>query len=93
MFPPVSLLLVLPTPNPPTSVRCPPSVPHSVDLHKSLKRLATDPTRPGEPATIRCAARVLSCDCDAGVITLENGETIQGDLIVGADGMYVDRGA
>lgn len=59
----------------------------SVDLHESLKRLATDPSRPGEPATIRVASKVLSCDCESGVVTLENGEIIQGDLIVGADGM------
>ncbi|KAJ9095054.1 hypothetical protein QFC19_007734 [Naganishia cerealis] len=61
---------------------------HRVDLHECLKRLATDPSRPGNPATIRVASKVLSCDCDSGVVTLENGETIRGDLIVGADGIH-----
>ncbi|KAJ9118361.1 hypothetical protein QFC24_006189 [Naganishia onofrii] len=60
----------------------------SVDLHESLKRLATDPSPPGNPATIRVASKVLSCDCDSGVVTLENGETIQGDLVIGADGIH-----
>ncbi|KAJ9093163.1 hypothetical protein QFC21_006479 [Naganishia friedmannii] len=61
---------------------------HRVDLHESLKGLATDPSRPGNPATIRVASRVLSCDCESGIVTLENGETVQGDLVVGADGIH-----
>jgi salicylate hydroxylase len=58
-----------------------------VDLHEALKRLAVDPSRPGNPATIKVASKVVSCDCEQGVVHLENGETVQGDLIVGADGM------
>jgi 2-polyprenyl-6-methoxyphenol hydroxylase-like FAD-dependent oxidoreductase len=88
MFSPVSILCV---PNlKPTYDRHPLNSSRlRVDLHESLKRLATDPSRPGNPATIRVASKVLSCDCDSGVVTLENGETIQGDLVIGADGMYV----
>jgi 2-polyprenyl-6-methoxyphenol hydroxylase-like FAD-dependent oxidoreductase len=88
MFPPVSMLSV---PIPRFTYNRHPRVSpgHRVDLHESLKRLATDPSRPGNPATIRVASKVLSCNCDFGVVTLENGETIQGDLVIGADGMYV----
>ncbi|KAH8083116.1 hypothetical protein HD553DRAFT_313277 [Filobasidium floriforme] len=61
---------------------------HRVDLHEALKRLAVDPSRPGNPATIKVASKVVSCDCEQGVVHLENGETVQGDLIVGADGIH-----
>lgn len=61
---------------------------HRVDLHNELKRLATTEDGPGQPAIIRTKARVQSVDCEQGIVTLESGETVQGDLIVGADGIH-----
>ena len=61
---------------------------HRIDLHDTLKQAALSADRPGPPVQIRTSGRVISCDCEEGVITLECGETLKGDLIVGADGMY-----
>ncbi|KAI8686821.1 FAD-binding-3 domain-containing protein [Fusarium sp. Ph1] len=47
---------------------------------------ATGLNYPGRPATIRTSTRAISCDCDTGEVFLENGQTLQADLIVEADG-------
>jgi salicylate hydroxylase len=52
-----------------------------------LKRLSVDPSRPGKPADIRLGARVRSIDCEEATITLESGETLHGDIILGCDGI------
>lgn len=62
---------------------------HRVDAHNSLKELATDPTLPGKPATIRLASQVVDVDCESGILTLKDGTTFQKDLIVVADGQHV----
>lgn len=62
---------------------------HRVDAHNSLKELATDPQRPGQPTVIRLASQVVDVDCESGVLTLKDGTTIQKDLIVVADGQHV----
>jgi 2-polyprenyl-6-methoxyphenol hydroxylase-like FAD-dependent oxidoreductase len=62
---------------------------HPVDLHETLKEAAVSADRSGPPVQKRTSGRVVSCDCEEGIITLENGETLKGDLIVGADGMYL----
>jgi salicylate hydroxylase len=62
---------------------------HRVDAHNSLKELATDPSLPGKPATIRLASQVVDVDCESGVLTLKDGVTFQKDLIVVADGQHV----
>ena len=62
---------------------------HRVDAHHSLKELATDPTLPGKPATIRLASQVVDVDCESGILTLKDGTTFQKDLIVVADGQHV----
>ncbi|KAM0753451.1 FAD binding domain-containing protein [Meredithblackwellia eburnea MCA 4105] len=63
---------------------------HRVDLHDMLKDLASRvDTKLGEPAEIRVASRVSSCDCEAGTIMLEDGQTLGPfDLIIGADGIH-----
>ncbi|KAM0753464.1 FAD/NAD(P)-binding domain-containing protein [Meredithblackwellia eburnea MCA 4105] len=61
---------------------------HRVDLHNELKRLAEDTEAPGKPAKIRSAARVVDVDCEAGTVTLADGEVVKGDLIIGADGIH-----
>ena len=60
-----------------------------MDAHNSLKELATDPSLPGKPATIRLASQVVDVDCESGVLTLKDGATFQKDLIVVADGQHV----
>ncbi|KAK4580461.1 hypothetical protein LTR86_000664 [Recurvomyces mirabilis] len=61
---------------------------HRQDLHKALQAAALDPDRSGPPAIVRAASRVASCDCATGSVTLESGEEIYGDVIIGADGIH-----
>ncbi|KAL4953769.1 hypothetical protein BDW69DRAFT_194568 [Aspergillus filifer] len=61
---------------------------HRKDLHNSLKKAAVSKARPGEPVEIRVSSRVVGCDPTAGYVELENGEKIEGDIVVGADGIH-----
>lgn len=61
---------------------------HRQDLHTLLIDAAKDPSRAGPPVTIKTSSRVTACDCDAGTITLENGENLEADLIIGSDGIH-----
>ena len=61
---------------------------HRQDLHSALREAALSPELPGYPASIVTAAKVVSCDCEAGAITLADGTIYQGDLIIGADGIH-----
>ncbi|BCR98806.1 uncharacterized protein AKAW2_40489A [Aspergillus luchuensis] len=64
---------------------------HRVDLRDELLRLATAPSEElgltGEPATVRFGARVVGGDVDEGRLTLEDGEVVEADLVVAADGI------
>lgn len=62
---------------------------HRRDLHDTLKRAALSSDREGDPVIVRTACKVIDCDPLKGRVTLEDGEIITGDLIIGADGMYV----
>lgn len=57
-----------------------------VDLHDALKEAATQETQDCS-VVIRTGCVVKNCDPDAGNVTLESGEVVTGDLIIGADGM------
>ncbi|ORY19317.1 hypothetical protein BCR34DRAFT_552900 [Clohesyomyces aquaticus] len=61
---------------------------HRVHLHQELKRLATTPDGPGKPATLQTASKVTNVDPNSGTVTLASGETLQTDVIVGADGVH-----
>ncbi|KAK7911832.1 hypothetical protein PG985_014313 [Apiospora marii] len=61
---------------------------HRQDLHKGLLDAATSPDLPGNPAVVRTASAVAGCDPDAGTVTLQSGETLEADLIIGADGIH-----
>jgi 2-polyprenyl-6-methoxyphenol hydroxylase-like FAD-dependent oxidoreductase len=61
---------------------------HRVSLHSELKRLATCEDGEGKPAVLRTRCRVVDVDPAAGSVTLEDGETIVGDVVVGADGVH-----
>jgi salicylate hydroxylase len=55
-----------------------------------LKKAAVSPDREGDPVVVRTASKVVECDPSKGTVTLESGEIVTGDLIIGADGMYVN---
>jgi salicylate hydroxylase len=61
---------------------------HRADLHSELKRLALGPGD-GIPAVLHLSSKVVECDMEAGVLKLEDGRSIPGDLILGADGISV----
>ncbi|KAI4670487.1 uncharacterized protein J4E79_000769 [Alternaria viburni] len=61
---------------------------HRVSLHSELKRLATCEEGEGKPAVLRLRAKVVDVDAKAGVVVLEDGEKIQSDVVVGADGVH-----
>ena len=65
---------------------------HRVDLHKVLRDKATGP-EPSDtiPPVIHLGHQVEQIDCEAGVLTLEGGRTVQKDLLVVADGVHVSR--
>jgi 2-polyprenyl-6-methoxyphenol hydroxylase-like FAD-dependent oxidoreductase len=61
---------------------------HRVSLHSELKRLATREEGEGTPAVLRLRSKVVDVDVKAGVVTLADGEKIQSDVVVGADGVH-----
>lgn len=61
---------------------------HRQDLHAALREAALSTELPGHPASIVTAAKVINCDCETGIVKLEDSATYQGDLIVGADGIH-----
>ncbi|KAJ5632014.1 hypothetical protein N7490_008353 [Penicillium lividum] len=62
---------------------------HRRDFHDVLRREATAQSDlAGGSVEIRTASRVVSCDEHRGTVTLQNGDVIQGDLIIGADGIH-----
>ncbi|KAH7112975.1 monooxygenase [Dactylonectria estremocensis] len=60
---------------------------HRVDLHNTLRKLATDETY-GDNLKIRLSSRVMSADAEAAEIVLEDGTKHRADLLVGADGVH-----
>ncbi|KXH51520.1 hypothetical protein CNYM01_07672 [Colletotrichum nymphaeae SA-01] len=60
---------------------------HRVDLHDALKSAATRNEGNVNPVEIRTGCVVQKCDPEAGTVTLEAGEVLSADLIIGADGI------
>ncbi|RDW82771.1 salicylate hydroxylase-3 [Coleophoma cylindrospora] len=61
---------------------------HRVDLHEELKRLATEYDAEGKPAKVHLESAVQSYDTEKGSVTLKNGRTVTGDLVIAADGVH-----
>ncbi|RSL44358.1 hypothetical protein CEP54_014718 [Fusarium duplospermum] len=61
---------------------------HRQDLQAALGDAATSEHLSGKPAEIRTACQVVCVDCEEGIVTLESGEKIHGDVIIGADGIH-----
>lgn len=62
---------------------------HRVRLHDKLKQVATGAEGQGRPAELHLSSKVVEVDTESATITLERGDKIQVDLILGADGVYV----
>ncbi|KAF7312728.1 FAD/NAD(P)-binding domain-containing protein [Mycena indigotica] len=63
---------------------------HRSDLHNELRRLATEDNlnSTDPPVELHLGSRIVGCDAEAGAITLGTGETVAGDLVIGADGVH-----
>lgn len=61
---------------------------HRVHLHNKLRNTATGTEGPGTPANLRYSSKVTAVDPSNATVTLATGETIQGDAIIGADGVW-----
>ncbi|KAJ7649718.1 FAD/NAD(P)-binding domain-containing protein [Roridomyces roridus] len=64
---------------------------HRSDMHQELMRLAVGLEGQGPPAQLHLGAKVVACNTEEGTITLDGGEIVRGDCILGADGIYVLR--
>lgn len=64
---------------------------HRVDLHNKLKSEATSTSRPGAPVQLHLACKVTDMDLASATVTLEDGRTFTGDLLLGADGLHVSK--
>ncbi|KAJ7494323.1 FAD/NAD(P)-binding domain-containing protein [Mycena galericulata] len=61
---------------------------HRNDVYEELVRLATgEGESEGPPAQLRLGHKVVECDPEAGTITLQTGEVVHADFILGADGV------
>lgn len=60
---------------------------HRADLRDEFLRLASAPSEElgirGQPAVIRYGEKVVDIDVESGIVTLESGEKIESDLVVG----------
>ncbi|KAK5130000.1 hypothetical protein LTR08_002555 [Meristemomyces frigidus] len=61
---------------------------HRAHLHTALREMATGPDGKGNPAKLHLGSRVKLADQENASITLEDGTRVQGDLLVGADGVH-----
>ncbi|KAL4861801.1 hypothetical protein BDV12DRAFT_203654 [Aspergillus spectabilis] len=57
-------------------------------LHDALREAATSTEGPGSPAVLKLRSAVSEVDPVTGSVYLQGGEQVQGDLVVGADGIH-----
>ena len=62
---------------------------HRVRLHEDLKRLATSSEGSGTPAILKTSSPVVDVDPDTATVKFEDGTSVSGDLVLGADGVSV----
>lgn len=53
-----------------------------------MKNAAISPEGKGIPAKLSTSSRVVGVDAETATVTLENGQTVQGDFVIGADGVH-----
>ncbi|RYP28642.1 hypothetical protein DL767_007124 [Monosporascus sp. MG133] len=61
---------------------------HRVDLHNQLRQLATQAKGPGRPCEVRVLSKVIDYDAENGKVTTKDGDVLQADLVVAADGVH-----
>ncbi|KAK3938757.1 hypothetical protein QBC46DRAFT_291915 [Diplogelasinospora grovesii] len=61
---------------------------HRAQLHTVLRERALSGEGVGKPCTLRLSSRVVSIDPEKGEVLLASGESVCGDMILGADGVH-----
>ncbi|GJP92721.1 hypothetical protein CBS63078_2260 [Aspergillus niger] len=60
---------------------------HRAHLHEALK-VASQAPGPGIPAQLHTSSKIVDIDPKNATVTLENGGTFKGDVVIGADGVH-----
>ncbi|KAJ8106048.1 hypothetical protein ONZ43_g7194 [Nemania bipapillata] len=60
---------------------------HRVDLHNGLRALAEKGFQ-GRPVKIHLDSKVESVNAETGEVHFQDGRTVKGDLVIGADGLH-----
>ncbi|KAI8286063.1 hypothetical protein K4K60_000757 [Colletotrichum sp. SAR11_57] len=61
---------------------------HRAYLHNEIRSVATVEDGVSTPAKVHVASKIVGADPEKGTLQLEDGTTIQADVIIGADGIY-----
>ena len=61
---------------------------HRVRLHDALKTAATSLEGIGKPAKLHLVSPIADVDPASAAVTLKDGSTFQGDVLIGADGVH-----
>ena len=61
---------------------------HRQDLHQELRRLVVDAHGKGPVPRIELGCTIVGIDVDSASVTLEDGRTFEGDVVLGADGVH-----
>jgi 2-polyprenyl-6-methoxyphenol hydroxylase-like FAD-dependent oxidoreductase len=61
---------------------------HRAHLHTALKEIALGEAGEGRAARLHVSNRVVAVDPATGTISFDDGTEVQGDLVVGADGVH-----
>lgn len=62
---------------------------HRVRLHEKLKSLATEEGGVGTPVELHTSSKIVDLDPAKGEVQLADGTKVNGDVVLGADGIYV----
>lgn len=62
---------------------------HRVKLHEKLKSLATEEGGVGTPVKLHTSSKIVDLDPAKGEVQLADGTKVNGDVVLGADGIYV----
>lgn len=62
---------------------------HRIDLHATLKEMATSEEGEGKKVELVLQSRVVDVNVEESSITLQDGKVVKGDLVIGADGVHV----
>lgn len=61
---------------------------HRAHLHTALRDMAISQDGKGKPVKLHVASRVTNVDPQSATVTLEDGTQLDGDVLVGADGVH-----